>query len=83
MAADFPEAKVLLHTATYRPYILNESAAAIWDFCKTPKDIDSVVKYLNRTYGVKAARAKRDVERAVSSMRKKKVIKVYERKDKV
>ena len=75
-AADFPKGKVIFHTRTHTPYILNGTASAIWDFCETPKGVINVIEYIKRTYGVKDARAKRDVEAFVSEMKKRNVIRL-------
>ncbi len=76
LAADFPsaKAKVIFHTASYRPYILNESASAIWDFCETPRDVRSIVAFLREKYGVSATRARRDVKRFLDKTRKARII---------
>jgi hypothetical protein len=81
--ADFPSGKVIFHTSGRKPYILNKTAGAIWDFCNTPRRVDSVVEYLKNAYGVEPARAKRDAEKFIYSMIKKKAMRLYERKDKI
>jgi hypothetical protein len=50
--------------------MLNESASAIWDFCKSARDIGSIVEYLHKRYGVSAGRAERDVRKFVAVMRR-------------
>ena len=83
VAADFPSGKVIFNTVSYRPYILNKTASAVWDYCKAPRNIESVVRYLSREFAVQPARAEKDVKALVDGMRKRKVIRLYERKDRI
>ena len=75
LTADFPQALVVFHKASRRPYVLNESAATIWNFCKRPKDVDSIIEYLRRIYGISQTRAEKDVKKILDKMRKAKLLK--------
>jgi len=70
LTADFPQAKVVFNTATRRPYVLNGTASVVWDFCKRPRGVESIVAYLGRRYDVTTARARRDVKGLLDTMRK-------------
>ena len=78
--ADFFSGKVVFHAVAYAPYILNDTASGIWDFCKTPKDTGKIVKYLCKRYGIKVSRAREDIKKFVKELKKRGLIQSYERK---
>lgn len=80
LAADFPPHKVIFHTTDHVPYILNGAASLIWDFCRTPKSEGEIIVYLQRTYGITAATAKKDINMFIRGLRKKGLIQTYGRK---
>jgi len=61
LTADFPKAKVVFNTAACMPYTLNSTASEIWGLCESPKNVQTLVKYLCLRYGMNAGKAKRDV----------------------
>lgn len=80
LTADFPPRKVVFHAAAYASYILNGTASLLWDFCRTPKSKEEMIAHLRRMYGITAAQAKKDITKFIKELRKKDVIRIYERK---
>lgn len=80
VATDFPEGKVIFNTATYVPYILNATAAEIWDFCKTGRSEKEIIKYLCSVYSIDTEVARRDVSRLAKELKRKGLIETYVRK---
>jgi hypothetical protein len=76
LTADFPSAKVVFNTATHMPYVLNSTASELWGFCKRPKSVESVVKYLRGRYGLDAGRAKRDVCGFIKELKARELLKL-------
>lgn len=74
LSADFKPRKVIFNTQTYTPYILNNTAAAIWDFCQAPKSQAQILAYLCRRQRISAAEGKEDIVRFIKELRKNKLI---------
>ncbi len=76
LTADFPPNKVVFNTTTHKSYVLNDTASAVWDFCKGRKSIDDIIRHLVREYGIGMPVAKNDAARFVKDLEKRKLIKV-------
>jgi hypothetical protein len=71
---DFDSVKVLFHTGTRIPYILNPAAADIWDFCSRPRKLDDIIRYLAEEYGIGMATAKKDAVKFINELEKRKLV---------
>lgn len=80
LTTDFPTRKVVFNTADYAPYILNSTASMLWDFCATARSDGEMTAYLQRTCGITAVAARKDIKIFIKELRKKGLIQTYGQK---
>ena len=83
LTADFSSAKVAFDTRTRVPYILNNTASQVWELCRTPKNTGELARRLTAEYGISAPNARRDIKRIVMELKKRGLVKTYERTGKI
>lgn len=73
-AVNFINSLVIFDFKTYRSYILNDTAFLVWNFCKTPKDLDQIAQLLNNKYQVGLSKVLKDARIFVRQLEKKKLL---------
>jgi|GEM_PF-2837345 len=71
LEADFSSAKVIFNLENYIPYILNHTAAKIWDFLKRPKKRAEIIAFLQKRYKIDLVTAKKDTENFLKDLKNK------------
>jgi hypothetical protein len=73
-AAGFSNSLVVFDLRNYRSFILNDTAALVWNFCKKSRDLNQIAKFLNTKYQIDLVRAKRDTTKLIKKLEKRNLI---------
>jgi FixJ family two-component response regulator len=71
LVADFSKSKVIFDLETYIPYILNHTAAGIWDFLRKPRKTAEIIAFLQKKYKISLAIAKKDTQKFIRESKEK------------
>lgn len=74
ISVNFPKSLAVFNLRTYRSLILNDTGSLIWNFCKKPRSITQIIKFLSCQYNLSLAEARKDVTRLISQLEEKEVI---------
>lgn len=70
----FTDNLVIFNLKNYRSVILNDSAALVWNFCKKPRGLDQISKFINTKYNVDLSQVRKDTERLIGQLEKRELV---------
>jgi len=71
---NFPNSLVIFNFRTYRSIILNDTASLVWDFCKKPRDLRQISKFINNRFQVDLSGALKDAKKLILQLKKRKLL---------
>jgi hypothetical protein len=72
--AKFRDKLVIFNLKNYRSVILNNTAALVWNFCKTPRSLYQIYKFLNSKYEVGLSQVQKDIGRLIGQLERRELV---------
>ncbi len=73
-AANFPNSVVIFNFKTYRPFVLNDTAALVWKFCQRPRTLEEISRFLTDKFKINSLKAKKDAKYFIRQLQRIKLV---------
>jgi len=72
--ARFGDKLVIFNLKNYCSVILNNTAALVWNFCKKPRSLPQIYKFLNSKYKVNLSQVQKDAGNLIRQLEKRELV---------